>query len=272
MKKDQIKFSVIIPVYFGDKASFFRKAINSIINQTLPPDEVIISIDGPISEDLREEIKDIKANKIFSILDQKINKGVGVARKEAIKIAKYDVIALMDSDDISLESRFEKQLKIISEAKAEVVGSWIEEFENIPNDLGSIRKLPTTHDEIYEFGKFRMPVNNVTLMFTKKAYVRVGGYSEQRNSEDWNLIARMLAKGIIFHNIPEVLVYARAGESMVTRRRSYSHFINELKVFPEMYSLKYINLFHLIANILIRVLLRVLPQKLTSLTYRKILR
>ena len=115
-------------------------------------------------------------------------------------------------------------------------------------------------------------MNNVTLMFKKNAYFSVGGYGQQRKYEDGNLIARMLAKGISFYNIQEVLVHARGGSDMVQRRRSYSHFTNELKTFLMMYSINYINFFQMSINIIIRVALRALPFELTNFIYNHILR
>ena len=266
------KFSVVIPVFNGDDLDIFKQAIDSILNQTKKPNEIIIVIDGPVNEELEQEIKDLSQLENISTLYLDENQGVGVARREAIKRTKTDIIALMDADDISLDSRFEKQLKIISSNHADVVGGWIEEFDESIHDLDKVRKLPIEHEDIYRFGKWRMPVNNVTLMFTKEAYEEAGGYSSKRKCEDWDLVTRMLVNGSIFYNIPEVLVNVRAGEKMVKRRRSFTHFISELMVFPMMYRNGYINLVHLIINMSGRLILRIMPRGLTSCLYSIALR
>lgn len=265
-------FSVIVPIYYNDNPSFFRKSLESLINQTVIPDEIIISIDGVIPKELRSEIERLQSNNLFTIVENEINQGAGVARDNAIKSSKNELIALMDADDISVETRFEEQLKIFAKKDVDIVGAWIEEFSKKPHDLGMIRKTPEMHDDIFRNGKYRVPINNVTLMFQKKAYFSVGGYGQQRNYEDGNLIARMLANGIRFYNIQKVLVHARGGSDMVQRRRSYSHFINELKTFPMMYNMKYINFFQMSINIIIRVSLRILPFELTNFIYKHILR
>tara|TARA_B100000886_G_scaffold340385_1_gene309623 strand:+ start:18892 stop:19722 length:831 start_codon:yes stop_codon:yes gene_type:complete len=272
MQKIKNKFSVIMPVYFQECPNQLRAAIESIVNQTLIPNEIIIVLDGPVGENLHEVIDEFKTCNLIKVIKLDTNSGVGVARKKAIEIAHYDILALMDSDDISCKDRFEKQISKILSQEANVVGGWIEEFDKEPHDTGIIRKSPVTHDEIYKYGKWRMPVNNVTLMFTREVYNDVGGYSDQSKSEDWNLIVRFLANGVKFYNFPEILVNVRAGQDMFLRRRGWTQVFSQLYIFPLMYKLKYIGLFHLIANVSIRLLLRLMPISLTSYLYRNFLR
>ena len=266
------KFSVVMPVYFKESPNQLRSAIESITKQTLMPDEIVIVLDGPVGDNLHEVIDEFQSYNLIKVFQLQTNSGAGVARKKAIEVAQYNIIALMDSDDISCKDRFKKQIAKILNGEAKVVGGWIEEFDKEPNDAGIIRKLPTTHNDIYKYGKWRMPVNNVTLMFTRDVYDNVGGYSNQSKSEDWNLIVRFLASGVKFYNIPDVLVNVRAGQDMFIRRRGWTQVFSQLNIFPLMYKLKYIGLFHLIANVSIRLLLRLMPIGLTSYLYRNFLR
>lgn len=265
-------FSVIMPVYFKERPERLRLAINSLLEQTITPGEIVIVLDGPVGKELNNVIQKFNKIDFIRIIELAENKGVGIARKTAIEKAKYDILALMDSDDISCKDRFEKQIEKIINGDAQVVGGWIEEFKEKPGDIGSVRKLPKTHEEIYKFGKWRMPVNNVTLMFTREVYDAAGGYSEQTKNEDWNLVVNLIATGARFFNIPETVVHARAGEDMIIRRRGWTHQITALHIFPLMYKLRYIGIFHLVSNIAIRVVLRMLPIGTTSYLYRKVLR
>ena len=266
------KFSVIMPVYFKEYPDQLRASIQSIIDQTLMPDEIVIVLDGPVGDNLHDVIDEFDSYNLIKVIQLETNSGAGVARKIAIEAAQYNILALMDSDDISCKDRFEKQISKIITQEAKVVGGWIEEFDKEPKDLGVIRKLPINHDEIFTYGKWRMPVNNVTLMFTRDVYDDVGGYTEQSKSEDWNLIVRLLANNVKFYNIPEILVNVRAGQDMFIRRRGWTQVLSQLNIFPLMYKLKYIGLFHLISNIFIRIFLRLLPTRLTSYLYQKFLR
>jgi len=266
------KFSVIMPVYYKEEPERLRLAILSLIEQTLLPDEIVVVLDGPVGESLNKVLKEFDHLNFIKVIRLKENLGVGMARKTAISEAKYNILALMDSDDISYKNRFKLQIKEIINKRAQVVGGWIEEFSSSPGDLKVIRKLPINHDEIYKFGKWRMPVNNVTLMFTREVYDAAGGYTEQTKSEDWNLFVRLITTGAKFYNVPEVLVYARAGEDMILRRRGWTQIITQLSIFPLMYKMKYIGFYHLFLNIFIRINLRFLPAGVTSYLYKKVLR
>ena len=261
-----------MPVYFREQPENLDLAIESLLSQSLVPDEIVLVLDGPIGKSLQTIIEKYEQSPLFKVLPLSRNKGVGVARKIAIQHAKYDVIALMDSDDIACKQRFEKQIKKIDEKEADVIGAWIEEFAHKPGDLGTIRKLPPQHEEIFKFGKWRMPVNNVTLMFTRQAYEAAGGYTEQTKNEDWNLVVRMLTSGSKFLNIQKVLVYARAGQDMIVRRRGWKHQLTALYIFPLMFKLKYIGFSHASLNIVLRILLRCLPLGATYYLYRRFLR
>jgi len=261
-----------MPVYAGDNLEYFKKATSSILNQTLKPDEIVIVVDGPIPNTHKLFLNELSENSIINVIFNAKNCGSGVSRDIGIKNCKNEIIALMDSDDISVPNRFEKQLNYLVNNNVDIIGGWIEEFTEIPGDINSIRKVPSSHNEIYEYGKWRMPVNNVTLMFKKKAYFEVGGYPKQRRVEDWSLIAKMILNNNIFYNFPEILVYARAGKKYFSRRRKFNHFFYDLKIFLFMYKRGYINFLIMMINIIIRIVLKVLPQFITRIIYNNILR
>lgn len=266
------EISVIMPVHSAIDPEHFNQAVISILNQTLTPSECIIIVDGPVKQYLKKQLMKIEQNSIVNVIYLKKNSGPGVTRSIGIDNAKSDIIALMDADDISLPERLEKQYKIINRGNIDVVGSWIEEFRVLPGDLKKVRVVPEDHSKIYRFGKWRMPVNNVSLMFTKESYKKAGGYTDQKRNEDWSLIVRMLVNDCKFYNIQEVLIKARAGENMIIRRRGWDHFFLGLKIFFMMYKLGYINYFHFITNLVIRVIVRLLPIKVTNILYEKFLR
>ena len=266
------KFSVVMSVYISDSPIYFIEAVNSLLNQTKMPDEIIIIADGPIGNELDVALNYFKDIDLIKLIRLEKNCGLALSRKKAISSTLFDIIAVMDSDDICVPDRFEKQIKLLQDGEAQVVGGWIEEFINEPRDKGKVRKTPINHKEIFSFGKWRNPINLVTLMFTKEAYNSVDGYSSEKYIEDWDMISRMLVKGIIIETIPEILVHVRAGDPMILRRRNMEAFKEEIKLFIRMHSIGYINLFHLFANILIRVVLRMLPVFAIKFIYNSFLR
>ena len=110
-----MKFSVCICVYDKDNAIYFKEALESIINQSLLPNQIVLVVDGPINKNLKIVIDDFEINcealrVDFDITYLKENVGHGEARRISIENAKYDLIALMDADDISRYKRFEMQI------------------------------------------------------------------------------------------------------------------------------------------------------------------
>ena len=160
-------FSVIIPVYKLEEPVFLIDAIKSIKNQSILPDEIIIVIDGPIGKNLANAIESLASKNKIIVVSLKKNMGPGSARHAGILKAKNSIIALMDSDDISRNDRFEMQLEVLISKKVDAVGGWIEEFNFAPGDLNRFRITPESHEKIVLYSKWRMPVNNVTLLFKK---------------------------------------------------------------------------------------------------------
>ncbi|WP_375580214.1 glycosyltransferase [Marivirga tractuosa] len=219
-----IKFSVLISLYRGETPSFLDEALESVFNQSTPADQVVVVKDGKLTADLEDILSKWKRKKsnILDILPLEKNVGLATALNAGLTICKYDWIARMDTDDVALKDRFEKQLKFINDnPSVDVLGSWIMEFdEKMEKEIG-FRKVPLNHHQIYKFAKLRCPINHMTAVFRKSKVLVHGGYPSidpKTNIEDYVLWATLLHKGLIFANIPEVLVKARTGKSLLSRR------------------------------------------------------
>ena len=123
-------FSVSLSVYQNDDSNNFKAAFLSIINQTLLPSEIILVIDGPIPIETRKIISDFELNyKFLKVIDLKQNQGHGNARRIGLNKCTNEIIALMDSDDISVHNRFELQYNFLANnPEVSLVGGQIEEF------------------------------------------------------------------------------------------------------------------------------------------------
>src|SRR5690606_9115564 len=113
--KEKFQFSVLICVYKGDDAECFREALESIINQTLKPDEIILVVDGPIPTSINEVINIYEEYPFFKVTRIAENTGHGNARRIGLNNCSYDLVAIMDADDISVPNRFEMQIKCFKE-------------------------------------------------------------------------------------------------------------------------------------------------------------
>ena len=274
--KNKSDFTVLMSVYYKEKPEYLNEALNSIFNQTLLPNQVVIVEDGPLTDELDKILLKWKEihKKIIDLIKLDKNGGLGNALNEGIKYCKYNYIARMDTDDIARNDRFEKQIEFLKEhTDIDLVGSWISEFETNPEEIISYRQLPTEHNKIYQFGQFRCPVNHMTVVYRKEAVLKVGNYQKFKNIEDYYLWGRMLKQGCKFANIPECLVNVRAGKAMLRRRANLTYFFNsEFPLHTELYKIGFINKRQYLRNICSKFLLRVIPFWMMKLIYEIFLR
>jgi len=265
-----MKISVVMSVYMRDDSIHLAMAIESLIKQTFIPDEIIIVGDGLLTADLYKVIKKYQDNhKIIKFISYEENKGPAFAWDLGIKESNNEWIARMDADDICEESRFETQLSYISDhPDLEIIGGYIKEFENDPNEVVGERKVPISPKKIYSFAKFRCPFNHVTVIFKKTSYEKAGGYKQITGFVDYYLWARMLNNNVSVSNIPEYLVRVRVGNDMIGRRSGYQYAKNECLLFIKMYKMRFINTLQLIRNIMIRLPLRILPKNIINQIYK----
>ena len=272
LELEATKISVLMSVYHGDCARYFDEAVKSLLCQTVTPSQIVVAVDGPVKKYLDEVIKKYDKMPNFTVVRLKENLGSGAVKRIAFDLIKHPIVAIMDADDISVPTRFEKQLSFLVNKQADVVGAWISEFKISPRDSNIIRSVPSSHSKIFKLGKWRNPINHVSLMFTKVAYDRAGGYPNSRFCEDWELIFRMLTSGSKVINLPEVLVNVRAGSEMIRRRGSVDHFKSEFSLFRLFYNKGYINFFEFSVNILVRLTVIILPHRFVEFLYKVILR
>lgn len=273
---NELRFSVLMSVYYKENPSWFKTALDSVINQTLQPNEIVLIEDGKLTDELYKVIEEYKNqySNLFKIIPLERNSGLGEALRVGILNCSNELIARMDADDIARNDRFEKQIQFFQEhPNVDLVGSWISEFEDEPDKIISYRQLPIEHQEIYKFGQFRCPVNHMTVMYKKDAVLKAGNYQTFKNIEDYYLWGRMLKQGAVFATIPECLVNVRAGNSMLKRRANLTYFFNsEFPLHTELYRMGFINLKQYLRNISSKFLLRAIPQWAMAIIYRKFLR
>ncbi len=228
------KYSVLMSVYAKERADRFTAAVLSMLNQTAEPDEIVIVKDGPLGYDL-DLIIDTFVNEypgVFTILQNEENLGLGPSLNKGITACRNELIARMDSDDISRPDRIEKQLALFEKDPAlAVCGGVIREFyDDDLNDTAGYRVCPETDEELREYIKTRCPFNHMTVMYKKSEVLRAGNYQDLHYNEDYLLWIRMYQAGCRFANVNEVLVDARVGRDMYARRGGAAYFESEKKI------------------------------------------
>lgn len=269
-----MEFSVLISVYEKESASFLKSSLNSILLQSLMPNEIVLVKDGLLGEELNRIIDDyVTQYPIVKTLQLPINRGLGIALNKGLEICSYDIIARMDTDDIAKNNRFEKQISVFqNDPCIDVVGTWVDEFEEETSKVVSTRKLPEMHQEIKKFSQYRNPINHPVVMFKKAAVINAGSYQHCPLFEDYYLWVRMLMNGAKFYNIQEALLFFRLSPDMFKRRGGWRYVLCEYHFQKKIRDIGYISPFVFIKNIVLRFGVRLIPNVIRAYIYKKILR
>ena len=227
-------FSVITSVYKNDKPEFVRVALDSmLVHQSVKPNEIVLVQDGPVPVELSAILTeyDDKYPELIRVIRLEKNGGLGNALKLGVEIAKYDLCARMDSDDICLPDRFEKQLAYLeTHPECDIVGGQMTEFISEPSNIVGRREVPLGNGEIYQYMKSRCALNHVTVMFRKEAVLNAGNYQDWFWNEDYFLWVRMMMNHCMFANIPDVAVNVRSGSDQYARRGGKKYFKSEIGI------------------------------------------
>lgn len=270
------KYTVLMSVYYKEKPEYLSLSIESMLNQTVKPDEFIIVKDGPLTTELDEVINNFVTAypKTFNIIVYETNLGLGPALAKGIENSKNELIARMDSDDYVVSTRCERQLeKFREDPKLGMVGSYEAEFVDDIDNVISIHRVPSENDEIERFMHRRCSVLHPTVMYKKSAVLKSGNYQSVLLYEDYDLFARMVLEyHIKSYNIPEPLYYIRTSEDFFKRRGGIKYAKTVLKFKWGQYRKGYMSLMDFCISGLGQAFVCVLPNSLRKIFYMKFLR
>lgn len=262
-----MKFSVLMSVYNQEKPEYLKQSLDSLGTQTLIPTEVILVEDGPLNDDLYTIIKTFKQKINLKSIKLSKNSGLAIALNKGLEHCSYDLIARMDSDDISLPNRFEKQVEfMVCNPNIAVSSCSLNEF-NDNGEVFSSRILPLSHEELVKFAKTRSPISHATAIFRKQAVLDVGGYPLFIRSQDVALWSLMIIKGYQLANLPDTLFHVRANADFMARSGLQS-FKYEYAVIKYQKSIGFLSRFNFYKNIAIRLILAISPNSLKKIMYK----
>lgn len=268
------QFSVAMAVYKKDDPVHFRTAVDSILNQTQKPDEVVLVVDGPVPSSLDEVIASYESLPFFKIIRLEKNMGHGHARRVGLSHCTHGLVALMDADDISRPDRFEKQLRRMEEDPTlSIVGGNIDEFIGDVDNIITSRRVYTEDADIKRDMQKRCPMNQPTVLFRRADVERAGGYLDFFCEEDYYLWVRMCLLGMKFANLPDVLVNMRVSKDTYRRRGGIRYFKSEARLQKFMLKNKLIGFGRYSLNVLKRLVVQVLlPNRVRGYAIRRFAR
>lgn len=265
------KYSVLMSLYKREHPEYLRLALDSMLNQTVKPDEIVLVEDGPLTDALYAVVDEYK-DKLHLVINEK-NLGLGLALNEGLKACRNELVARMDTDDISKPDRCEKQLKRFEDKPyLAIVGSHIDEFVGTPDNVISQRRVPTDSDSIYSFAKKRSAFNHPAVMYRKSAVMTEGGYSDLKRNQDVDLFGRMLFKGHKAENIDEALLWFRSSDELAARRKSWENTKSYIDTIKKFWKMGYSSFSDYVKVAVAQTGMYIMPVKMQNWVYKKFLR
>lgn len=264
-----MNFSVLMSVYYKENPEWLSLALKSIWDdQTKKPNEIVLVKDGKLTNELEDVILKFSKDRPVKIVALEQNVGLGRALNEGLKFCSNELVARMDSDDISVSDRFEKQLIAFNKFDPDVMSGRIDEFENDPSKILLSRILPESESEILKLAKTRNPMNHVAAMFKKSSVLKAGGYKHFLGFEDYYLWCRMIKCGCKLYNTKDTLVYVRFSPDVITERRSgFRYAFNELHFLNELRKLKILMGYEFLFWAPLKFFIRLLPKFILNFLY-----
>lgn len=226
-------YSVLMSVYAGADPAQLRAAVRSMLDQTLPTDDFVLVCDGPLTEELERVIGSFTRREPdrFHVLRLERHSGLVAALNRGLPLCRHDLVARMDSDDISLPHRCRTQTAYLAaHPELAILSGTVLEFTEDPGTVTGKRALPATHGGIRRFARKRSPFNHPAVMYRKSAVAAAGGYrADYPLFEDYDLWVRMLCAGFRGENLREPLLFMRTGMGMYRRRGGARYARNLLR-------------------------------------------
>lgn len=258
-------YSVLMSVYARETPAHLCAAMQSMIGQRVPPAEFVLVCDGALTPGLDAVVEAYRAAypDLIKLLRLPENVGLGPALQRGLTECRCEWIARMDSDDISLPDRLEKQLSLLAaDPSVSAVGGQIAEFTTDPYRIADYRIVPLSADAIARTAAFKNPMNHMTVVFRKSDVLAVGGYADMRGFEDYDLWVRLLAANKKLRNVADVCCCVRAGAGLY-RRRGGTAYVRTMRAFERsIRTCGLISPWQYHRNVLLRFAAAVIPGKI----------
>ena len=266
-----MRFSVLLSIYHKEQPSYLQAALTSIWDeQTLKPTQIVLVQDGPLTEELNTVISEWqhKLGAALITVPLEHNVGLGAALNIGLQHCEHELVARMDTDDISMPTRFEKQIAFMQKNPDITASSaQIEEWNTELTQKLDQRNLPLEPSEVRRFAKRRSPLSHPVSIFRKSIVLEVGGYPPLRKAQDSALWALLLAKDYKLANLPDMLLKMRTGDELLTRR-GWFYFKQELQLLKFQKDIGFLSSSDFLINAMLRAILRLSPNFVKNLIYR----
>lgn len=204
--------SVVIPAY--NSAPFLREAIQSVLNQTLPPAEVLVVNDG--STDATAEIAESFGGPVRCL--SQLNQGLSAARNRGISEARGEFIALLDADDCWLPGKLASQVELLRKQPAAVASFTLTEYVDRSGRVVRTSVAPRYNDMVEALLLFSCVIGPPSAgLIRRTAFDRVGLFDTRFSQcADWDMWLRLAEAGAVAY-LDEPLTRYRLHDSNMSK-------------------------------------------------------
>lgn len=263
--------TVLLSIYKKETPLFLHEALTSIWDeQTLKPSQIVLVQDGPLTDELNTVICEWqhKLGNTLTTVPLEYNVGLGAALNIGLQHCKYELVARMDTDDIAMSTRFEKQIAFMQENPDITASSaQIEEWNSELTEKLDQRNLPLEPSEVLRFAKRRSPLSHPVSIFRKSAVLEVGGYPPLRKAQDYALWSLLLVNNHKLANLPDMLLKMRTGNELLGRR-GLDYFKEEFQLLKFQKKIEFLSTSDFIINSILKGTLRLSPSFIKKIAYK----
>ena len=220
-----MNYSILQSVYRSDNADYLRLSIESMLSQTLRSNDYVIVEDGPLPEELEAVVVFFEQSYLeVSVVRLEKNVGLGKALNAGLAECKNELVARMDSDDISVPERCERLVSCFqADPELDIVGSHVREFVRTPDNVVGERRVPIDDKSIHEYLRRRDPFNHPAVMFRKSKVLACGSYGDYRKNQDTDLWFKLMSHGCKGANVDDYLLLFRFDDGTYRKRKSWTN-------------------------------------------------
>lgn len=202
------KISILMSLYDKESPKFLAQSLESLTKQTRQPDEVVIVFDGPVNDALTEVVDEFCILLPIIKVPLATNSGLAIALNEGLKHCSGNLVARMDTDDVCVAERLEKQERYIISNQLDIVGTAATVID-FTGEVTGVRVNPESHADILS-KLWCNPFIHPSVMFVKARLDDIGAYDDSlRRRQDYELWFRAAKNGLRFGNLQDKLIEYR---------------------------------------------------------------
>ena len=252
-------YDLLLPLAPWADPDELSACLGSISAQTLAPEQIVISVDGPLPQRLHETLA--SATTPVKVIEAPRWRGLGPVLADGLRQCRAPIVIRIDADDISLPERCAVQVAYLRQNhEVAVVGSQLGEFMEDSLCVVGTRCVPLSPRDVKRFARWRNPINHPTVAMRRRAVLEVGNYGNHPGFEDWELWLRLLQRGATISNLPQTLVMAKVGPGHLARRQGVSYARHEIRFLMHCQRTGLLPLPQVLLLLLLRTPVRLIPK------------